>query len=193
MMRSGSTRPPKRINLVAHVRRTVAYTRRSEATYPVHVRDGQETGGSWAEYIREITTRPDWSVARLARDSGISRSQIFRWKAGEVTDVKVESVKAVARAVGDREEIALRAAGDALDGQPLSPEEDLAIVIAEIRAETGLSKKEQDDLIEIARETAARQMEQRQALDERHARELRTLARSLLRFARRGPNPEPTS
>jgi transcriptional regulator with XRE-family HTH domain len=65
----------------------------------------------WAAYLRRITKRPGWSVARLARESGIHRATIFAWIAGE-QGVTVSSVRAIATAAGDDPIAVLRAAAD---------------------------------------------------------------------------------
>jgi transcriptional regulator with XRE-family HTH domain len=72
---------------------------------------GQST---WARYLGAATRRPGWSVARLARESGVHRSTIFRWLNGEVTGATVTSVLRIAGAVGDDPDEALRAAADLL-------------------------------------------------------------------------------
>lgn len=71
--------------------------------------DGR-TREDWAGYLRRMTSRPDWSVARLARESNIHRGTIFKWMKGQ-GGVNVSSVTAIAQALGDDPAIALRAAG----------------------------------------------------------------------------------
>ncbi len=71
---------------------------------------------SWAEYLRRMTERPGWSVARLARDSHIHRATIFKWMAGK-GGANVASVRAIAEALGDDPANALRAAGN-IDAAP---------------------------------------------------------------------------
>jgi transcriptional regulator with XRE-family HTH domain len=66
---------------------------------------------TWAEYLRRMTGQPGWSVARLARESGIHRATIFRWIKGE-GGANVASVRAIANALGDDPANALRAAGN---------------------------------------------------------------------------------
>jgi len=65
---------------------------------------------AWSTYLRDMTSRPDWSVARLARDAGIARSTIFRWIAEGAGRITIESVYMVADALGDSRANALRAA-----------------------------------------------------------------------------------
>lgn len=86
------------------MRRSTEFRRRMHATYGVLVGD-DETANPWAAYLKRYVEGPDapWSVAGLARESGVSRAQIFRWKGGKVDNVTVESVRAIGEAVGDME------------------------------------------------------------------------------------------
>lgn len=78
--------------------------------YRVPMSDGGNRE-SWASYLRRMTERPGWSVARLARDSGIHRATIFKWMAGK-GGATVTSVRQIAEALGDEPANALRAAGN---------------------------------------------------------------------------------
>jgi len=80
----------------------------------------------WAGYLRRMTDRSGWSVARLARDSGVNRATIFRWIKGD-TGVTVDSVRRIALALGDDPENALRAAGSS--GQPAAPVQDEEVAL----------------------------------------------------------------
>lgn len=71
--------------------------------------DGQGELSDWGAYLKRMTSRPGWSVARLARESGIHRATIFDWIRGTGESVTIASVRAVARALGDELENALRA------------------------------------------------------------------------------------
>jgi transcriptional regulator with XRE-family HTH domain len=75
----------------------------------IHVVDG---GDAWSAYLRRMTSREGWSVARLARESEISRSTIFRWIAEGAEAVTVASVIAIADALGDTRANAIRAAAN---------------------------------------------------------------------------------
>jgi hypothetical protein len=81
--------------------------------------DASAPAEDWASYLRRMTSRPGWSVARLAREAGVNRSTIFGWIKGD--GVNVASVKQIAKALGDDEVHALAAAagtaghGDQLD------------------------------------------------------------------------------
>jgi transcriptional regulator with XRE-family HTH domain len=58
-----------------------------------------------------MTRRPDWSVAKLARESGIARQTIFEWMRDGGESVTVGSVRRIAEALGDDVSNALLAAG----------------------------------------------------------------------------------
>lgn len=73
---------------------------------------------TWADYLRRMTQRPGWSVARLARESGIHRGTIFKYLAGE-SGVTVDTVRRIAKALGDDPENALRAAAQIRSGAAL--------------------------------------------------------------------------
>lgn len=65
----------------------------------------------------------------MARDSGLHRSTIFRWRNGDGGSVTVDSARRIAQALGDEPDEALRAAGDlvadrGLDGQ----DEEMALI-----------------------------------------------------------------
>ena len=113
----------------AQMRRPPNYHPSSSTAYRVHMSDGVGGKSSWARYIDQATRRPGWNVAKLARESGIHRSTIFRWRNGEGGSVTVDSARRIALALGDDPDEALRAAGDlvadrALDGQ----DEELALI-----------------------------------------------------------------
>lgn len=78
--------------------------------YRVPMSDGGNRE-SWADYLRRMTDRPGWSVARLAREAGIHRATIFKWMGGK-GGATVTSVRAIAEALGDEPSNALRAAGN---------------------------------------------------------------------------------
>jgi transcriptional regulator with XRE-family HTH domain len=87
---------------------------------------------TWARYLDAVTHRPGWSVARLARESGVHRSTIFRWLNGEVSGATVGSVMRIASAVGDDPDEALRAAADLLGpAAPVDPDADAVSMIME--------------------------------------------------------------
>lgn len=68
---------------------------------------------AWSAYLKRMTSRPGWSVARLARESGLHRSGIFAWiKNGADGSVTIRSVYLVADALQDDRANALQAAGN---------------------------------------------------------------------------------
>jgi plasmid maintenance system antidote protein VapI len=74
---------------------------------------------AWSAYLKRMTSRPDWSVARLSRETGIARSSIFRWIAEGAGAITIESVFRVADALDDDRANALQAAANlATDGDP---------------------------------------------------------------------------
>lgn len=85
--------------------------------------DGR-TGEDWAGYLRRMTGRQGWSVARLARESNIHRGTIFKWISGK-GGVNVSSVTAIAEALGDDPANALRAAGRVDAGEAADQEIEL--------------------------------------------------------------------
>jgi len=76
---------------------------------------------AWSAYLRRMTRRPEWSVARLARESGIARSRIFSWIAEGAESITIRSVYAIADALGEDRADALKAAGN------LPPERDAEV------------------------------------------------------------------
>lgn len=96
---------------VAKEQRPPNYRCRWSRAYGAPMGDASPPPENWAGYLRRMTSRPGWSVARLARESGINRATIFGWIKGD--GVTVASVKQIAKALGDSEAHALAAAGGA--------------------------------------------------------------------------------
>lgn len=88
--------------------------------------DASVRGEDWAAYLRRMTRRPEWSVARLARDAKINRGTIFDWLKGD-SGVTVDSVRRVAMALDDDIENALRAAAGA--PAPSEGDEEVALIM----------------------------------------------------------------
>ena len=110
---AGRRRLKRSVNLhlrVAKVRPEANHQDPFAEPYRMPMGDG-DTRETWADYLRRMTSRPGWSVARLARDSGIHRATIFKWIAGK-GGANVASVRAIADALGDDPANALRAAGN---------------------------------------------------------------------------------
>jgi transcriptional regulator with XRE-family HTH domain len=107
----------------------------------------QGDGGRWGEFLREITARPGWTVARLAEKSGIHRSTLFRWMNGSVRNINIESVRLVADAAGVNMATALHAASDLVTGTPARDMDELTDEVARILDDSGLPE---DDRFAIA-------------------------------------------
>lgn len=93
---------------VAKEQRPPNYRCRWTSAYRAPMGDASAPPEDWASYLRRMTKRPGWSVARLAREAGIHRGTIFGWMKGD--GVTVANVKAIAKALGDDEAHALAAA-----------------------------------------------------------------------------------
>src|SRR5215207_8599955 len=105
---------------------------------------------TWASYLTEVIHRPGWSIARLARESGVHRSTIFRWLRGEVNGATVHSVLSIATATGDDPDEALRAAAQILPVQSDDPDaEAVALIMA-----ADLSEDAKQQLVSELRELA---------------------------------------
>lgn len=91
--------------------------------------DGRAEPNDWGAYLKRMTARPGWSVARLARESGIHRATIFDWIRGGGESVTIASVRAVARALDDDLESALRAVAN-LDSAPGSRDEEMELILS---------------------------------------------------------------
>lgn len=76
---------------------------------------------AWSAYLRRMTSRPGWTVMRLARESGIARSSLNKWISEGAVAITIESVYRVADALGDDRANALRAAGN------LAPDRDAEV------------------------------------------------------------------
>ncbi|WP_189114529.1 helix-turn-helix domain-containing protein [Pilimelia terevasa] len=93
---------------------------------------GDTGGGSetWADYLQRMTKRPGWSVAKLARESGIHRGSIFKWISGD-RGMTVANVVTIAKALGDDPVNALRAAAGIAAGS--SDDEEINLVMTDPR------------------------------------------------------------
>lgn len=101
----------------------------SSGLYCVPMNDGSGGLSQWGAYLRRMTRRPGWSVARLARESGIHRATIFDWMKGSGETVTIASVRAVAQALGDDLENALRAVAN-LDAAPKPRDEEMELIMS---------------------------------------------------------------
>lgn len=117
-----------------------------------------QTADAWSAYLRRMTRLPGWSVARLARDANIARSTIFRWMkegADGSSGLTIQSVYAVADALGDDRANALTAAGN------LPPERD-----AEVELILSSDRSEREKAAMIDRLMRRREEEQRRRLED---------------------------
>lgn len=95
----------------------------------MRVSDASPAGEDWPSYLRRMTKRPGWTVAKLARESGVHRATIFGWLKGD-GGVTVDSVRRVAAALGDDVENALRAAGSTgMDAPTAQQDEEVALIM----------------------------------------------------------------
>jgi transcriptional regulator with XRE-family HTH domain len=134
----------------ANKRRPVTYRWAWNTPYRVSMGDASEhTGETWGGYLRRMTSRDGWSVARLARQSGIHRGTIFKWIKG-VSGVNVASVRAIADALGeDPNEVLRAAAGSVVDDDHPDPEEEY------VRTHPKLSDDMKVRIIRLIRERRA--------------------------------------
>jgi len=118
--------------------------------------DGHST--AWAVFLADHVSRPGWSVARLHRESGVSKSTIFRWLKGE-RGLTIHSVRRVAMALDVDPATAMLAAGSVLG--PPSPDDD-----PEMRSimESKLPPAKKEAIIAIVRARRARDLDDTQAM-----------------------------
>lgn len=127
------------------------YRHRYLGQYVVFVGNG-EGADDWGRYIRRMTTRPGWSVARLARQAGLNRSTIFGWIKDGGGSLTVASVLAVADGLEDDPVTALLAAGNQLSAKTIGETDpELAII-----ASSGLPDATRENLINYIMERRAR-------------------------------------
>lgn len=74
---------------------------------------------AWGDFLKRITSRDGWSVARLAREAGRHPSTIWDWMAGGTGEkVTVESINAIATATGEHPLDVFRAAAGLVAEEP---------------------------------------------------------------------------
>lgn len=108
---------------------------------------------TWGGFLRTYTDRPGWSVARLARESSVGKSTIFRWIAGK-GGLTVASVRAIAAALGVDLRVAMLAAGDVL-GLPDGDDPEVRHVMAHPK----LTIKQKAEYVAIIRARRARDLD----------------------------------
>lgn len=173
---------------VASLPRVAPYPRRPRASYGVRVSNGQdESDTEWARYLKEVTTRPDWSVARLAREAGLDRGTIFRWIKGGGDRVTVDSVRRISEATGDNLDTALRAAGGLpIDDDTDDDTDELEFEISMI-LRSDLPEAQKQAMVDYARDLQRRQRDERRALVDRQRSERRSAIQRVMDIARGGP------
>lgn len=113
---------------VRRTSREQSFRRRWIEPTVIHVVDDAD---AWSAYLRRMTSRPDWSVAKLSRLSGIARSTLFRWMAEGAEAVTIESVHRVADALGDDRANAVAAAANL----PPARDEEVDLILSSDRTE----------------------------------------------------------
>ncbi len=123
------------ISDVAKERRLTIVPAPRPGPYRVTMGNNQADTNGWGDYLKRMTGRPGWSVARLAREAGVNRATVFKWISGR-TGVTVANVRLVATALGDEPNNALRAAAGSViadDDQLLATDEEIRLVNSDPR------------------------------------------------------------
>lgn len=100
----------------------------------------------WTEFLEELTTRPRWSVRRLAEASGIHRGTIYRWLKGDIKNVTVESVRMIAKGGEASIAAALHAARGHTRPEPVDVADEDDIEARMIR-ESSITDEQKRDLL----------------------------------------------
>lgn len=179
---------------VAQTPREAPFPRQRSATYVGHVSHGpEEPPTPWGRYVKALTDRPGWSVARLSRESGIERGTIFRWISGRLERVTVESVRLVAETSGDDIDRALRAAaGLTPDGGVDTDEDEIEFEIRLIQA-SDLPPEQKRAMVDYARELQRRQQAERAQVRERQRVERRSNLQAMIDLAKGGGTTRPAT
>jgi transcriptional regulator with XRE-family HTH domain len=91
--------------------------------------DASAPAEDWAGYLRRMTRREGWSVQRLADESGVHRSRLFKYMAGD-SGVTIDTIRRIAAALGDDPESALRAAAQIRTPVPVDvQDEEVALIM----------------------------------------------------------------
>jgi transcriptional regulator with XRE-family HTH domain len=113
---------------------------------------------AWSRFLRSMTSQPGWSVARLARESGIARGTIFDWIRFGGRSLNVASVRAIAAALDVDMALAMFAAGNII-GSPDISDPELRVILG-----SRLSDPQKARMIAHVRERRARELEATQAM-----------------------------
>lgn len=125
-------RQPKRrsrtpIGTVAYLPSRKTYRGSAAVSYRMPMANGLGSE-TWGDYIRRLTKRKGWSVARLARESGFNPATLFEWMREEGGEsVKAASIVAIAHAAGEDPMIGFRAAAGLTTEEP--EDQELALVL----------------------------------------------------------------
>lgn len=134
---------------VGYDRQSGCYQSSSWLDYHSDMSDGI-VSTAWADYLKRVTTRDDWSVRRLAREAGRHPSTIWDWMAGGTGEkVTVESINAIATATGDHPLDVFRAAAGLVAEEP--EDEAIGLVLQ--------SKLDDDEKERMIRKIMARKYE----------------------------------
>lgn len=109
-----------------------------------------DTDNPWGLYLYRLTHRAGWSIARLARESGITRPTISEWinKGGGAAGVKIETIVAIARGAADNPVNAFMAAAELIEEEPQDRE--IGLILASDLTDD--EKRRQISIIEKKRE-----------------------------------------
>lgn len=155
---SRSVRHHRTSPTVAKMQRQRSYPRWWEALYRSHVSDGGPT--AWSIFLAEMVARPGWSVARLARESGLNRSSIFRWLRGD-GGLTLHSVRRIAQALDVDPAAAMLAAGSMLGPPSVEDDPEMRTIM-----ESRLAPSKKEAIVARVRARRVRDMEDTLAMIE---------------------------
>lgn len=142
----------------------------------MHVSDGRAQREVWGEYLRRMTSRPGWSVARLHRESGVARQTIFKWMSPRPGGVTMASVRAIGQALDDLPGALRAASGSLTDGpQPIVvdadavPDEEIAMVLADEHLSNPVKARIINTIFERRERDRLRRIEETRQMIERAA------------------------
>src|SRR6185369_38909 len=115
-----------------------------------HVRDTPTYPNDWAKLVDELTRRPGWSKARLAREAGVDRRTVHRWISGESANVSADSIRRISEASTLQADLVARAALGAQKQQAAADDEAIAEVMA-----SGIDDEYKQEIVEHIRRKRA--------------------------------------
>lgn len=106
-------------SIVGYDQRSRCYVSSSWTDYHSAMAD-DPVGEQRVEFLKGITSRPGWSVARLAREAGRNASTIWDWMNPNISTEKitVESINKIAAATGDHPLTVFRAFTGLIEEEP---------------------------------------------------------------------------